>query len=68
MLSDEQKRSAVCDSGRGLLETCRLSKGRTDKIIGNANLSEVLRFVRWGWINGNGITPAGRKALEASDA
>ena len=67
MLSDEQRRAAACDSGQDLLDVCRIFKGETDNLRGNANLSEVLQFVRWGWINGNGITKAGRAALEAGD-
>lgn len=65
MLSEAQRRAARCDSGRKLLQ--QVSWWPETEPIGNTNLSEVLEFVAWGWIDKNGLTKAGRAALQESN-
>ena len=62
----EQRRAIRSDEGRRILRHVDLWPEHDP--IGNANLSTVLEFVRWGLIGKRGLTPAGRRALQESGA
>lgn len=63
-LTSAQRHLAQSDAGRDLLARA-LAMADGDEPIGNVNYSNVFEALRYGWIDGKGITPAGRAVLDA---
>lgn len=66
-LTAPQRRLAQSDAGRDLL-TRALAMADGDEPIGNVNYGNVFEALRYGWIDGKGITPAGRTAFVAASS
>ena len=68
MLTAEQKRFARSDAGKWLLRQIDWYFDETDHLpVGNCNVGNICQVIAWGWVDKDGLTEAGRAALEASD-
>ena len=59
-----QRRLAQSDAGRDLLTRALWMADGTEP-IGNVNYSQIFEALKYGWVDGKGITPAGKAVLNA---